>query len=54
MTGKVAISGYGDEWNKLGWYRYEKADSFSDIKTAVHSKRVEVLWTNYDASSINQ
>ena len=50
MCGSVAISGYGDEWNHLGWRRYEKIDNFSDIKNAKKSQRVEVLWTNYDAS----
>ena len=50
MTGKVAISGYADEWDKLDWYRYEKIDGMPDIKWGKATARVEVLWTNYDAS----
>lgn len=50
MTGQVAISGYGDEWNHLGWHRYEKIDGMPDIKCGKATPRVEVLWTNYDAS----
>ena len=31
MAGKVAISGYGDEWNHLGWHKYEKQDTSASI-----------------------
>ena len=52
QKGKVAISGYGNEWESLGWNRYEL-----EVVTGVaHRKkgvkataRTEVLWTNYDA-----
>lgn len=54
MNGKVAISGYGDEWNHLGWHRYEKCVTFPGVSTVARKveteARVEVLWTNYDAS----
>lgn len=53
QTGKVAISGYGNQWDHLGWQRYEH-------KTYMHSKtdkvfrRVEVLWTNYDVTQTHK
>ena len=31
QTGRVAISGYGDEWDNLGWERHEKETKFSSI-----------------------
>lgn len=48
-TARMAISGYGTEWDHLDWYRYEKKDTFSDISRGTHSERTEVLWCNYDA-----
>lgn len=47
--GRVAISGYRDEWDCLGWERYEKS-SYAQIITGhkvSKSERVEVLWLNY-------
>ena len=51
QAGKVAISGYGDEWEHLGWKRHEKDVSFSGFGPRMQGKstRTEVLWTNYDA-----
>ena len=48
QTGAVAISGYGDEWDHLGWVRNE----FQTYLVTVGSSgdrpaRTEVLWTNY-------
>ena len=47
---RVAISGYGDEWDALGWSKSE-----NNIRTAlIHhrdvrkTERIEVLWTNYE------
>jgi len=42
---RVAISGYGTEWDMLGWQKHEK----EVIRTLSHAKmkRVEVVWTNY-------
>ena len=52
QRGKVAISGYENEWEVLGWNRYE----LEGITRVAHRKkgvaattRTEVLWTNYDA-----
>ena len=52
QKGKVAISGYGEEWDCLGWERHEwktRAYPLSDLE--YHKKqdwsRVEVLWCNY-------
>ena len=42
----IAISGYADEWNALGWQRHEK-DCISYMNPDMGS-RTEVLWTNYE------
>ena len=52
--GRVAVSGYGDEWDSLGWQRYE----YQTTVTGGHIARMradnstpartEVLWTNYE------
>lgn len=44
QKGKVALSGYNDEWDILGWERSEK-----NVNANFHGdrRRVEVLWTNY-------
>ena len=56
QKGRVAISGYGDEWDCLGWTRSE-LKSFhapfggsASAAGAKGSKRVEVLWTNFEPS----
>ena len=51
QKGRVAISGYVDEWEHLGWDRHEK-DAVA-VPVGVNAvkgglKRVEVLWTNYN------
>ena len=48
QTGFTAISGYGDEWNHLGWDRYERSSyvSLGDLGDGRATGRVEVLWTN--------
>jgi len=49
VKARVAISGYGNEWDALGWDRHEKAASASIIKGREVSAgaRTEVLWVNY-------
>ena len=43
MRGRVAISGYGKEWDGLGWLRHERP-----VRAVIgQGRRVEVLWTNY-------
>ena len=52
QAGRVAISGYGYEWDQLGWQRHEKDVSFGGFGRQVAQgaqRRTEVLWTNYDA-----
>lgn len=45
QRGHVAVSGYADEWDRLGWRRTEKAANAQQHGPAL--KRVEVLWMNY-------
>ena len=52
QNGKVAISGYKDEWNHLGWHRHEwktKAPKINYVQEYESDdwNRTEVLWTNY-------
>ena len=50
QKGRVAISGYGDEWDSLGWRRSELADRHRPIGVhsgAPASPRREVFWTNF-------
>ena len=56
VKGKAAISGYGDEWDLLGWERHEM-DTLWNGCGEHHSKsepRTEVLWTNYAAAKNEQ
>ena len=49
QQGQVAISGYGQEWDHLGWTRSEKESRFVfNGETSISESRVEVLWMNYD------
>ena len=49
QKGMVAISGYGDEWEHLGWHRHEKSTMRHTMRylESVATQRTEVLWTNY-------
>ena len=50
QKGKVAISGYNDEWDYLGWYKSQKAKNrqvFKVNKGRTSEIRIESLWTNY-------
>ena len=49
QRGRVAVSGYGDEWDHLGWERHEHNTITTTGGKAQGStrSRVEVLWTNY-------
>ena len=51
QAGRVAVSGYGDEWDALGWHRSELETIHRPI--GLHSRasanpRREVLWTNFE------
>ena len=51
MKGRVAVSGYGAEWDRLGWRVVEKevvAHSTSVTTGGVKARRVERLWMNYE------
>ena len=52
QTGRVAVSGYNDDWDILGkgWHRHEYP-THADQPDGVAMPRTEVLWTNY---AINQ
>ena len=49
QRGRVAVSGYGREWDHLGWRR-ETKDVWCAInhRRQASSKRTEVLWMNYE------
>ena len=49
VKGKCAVSGYGNEWDVLGWERHEMG-AVSHIAPHMASGRTEVLWTNYEPS----
>ena len=54
QKGRVAVSGFGEEWDMLGWERHECRGTScgtpsNDPKLA--TVRVEVLWTNYPATA---
>lgn len=51
QKGRVAVSGYRDEWDCLGWHRHE----FKKVYTVLTQKgkreaqpRTEVLWCNFE------
>ena len=45
---RVAVSGYGDEWDCLGWRRAEQSAVRRQIGSGKAEARTEVLWMNYD------
>lgn len=52
VKGRVAISGYGNTWDSLGWRREELQTTYVAVQGGgagtIHNKsRVEVLWMNY-------
>ena len=47
QKGEVMISGYGEEWDHLGWNRLE-IDAFSSMSPDGDHNRIEVVWMNYD------
>ena len=49
QSGKVAISGYGDEWDALEWHRSEFGTTawIPKAERMESASRTEVLWTNY-------
>jgi len=51
QTGRVAISGYRDEWDMLGWEKHEY-ETFSTFGPDTVVEITEMLWTNYDAPRV--
>ena len=47
QQGKVAISGYGDQWDHLGWHRSTHDVQVFGTSGSSAKPRTEVLWTNY-------
>ena len=45
--GKVAISGYGDEWDHLGFERVTRRSYATATPVIKSHERTEVLWLNY-------
>ena len=58
QQGRVLISGYGDEWDHLGWERHEYTTH--TLKASLAAKgdgaiqRTEVAWSNYHAEQKGQ
>lgn len=50
QRGRVAVSGYGDDWSALGWRR-ETLDTVTLI-SGKRADRVEALWLNFDAPPV--
>ena len=52
QTGKVAISGYGDEWDHLGWHSVQRKSQVRTYNNSTQESTVrestEKLWMNYD------
>ena len=53
QKGAVAISGYGDEWDHMGWVRNEYVTKYHGIGDWKENRpsRTEVLWTNYQPNN---
>ena len=52
QSGRVAVSGYNDDWDELGWERHEYQTH--GMRLDGFSKRTEVLWTNYEPQPSQQ
>ena len=48
---RVAISGYGDDWDALGWERHEYVTYTFRAQNLHSSERTEVLWCNFQTTS---
>ena len=53
QRGQVAISGYGQEWDHLGWQRHKRECMIvTNGANQINEPRTEVLWTNYDVTEM--
>ena len=48
QRGQVAVSGYGSEWDSLGWVRHEMVKRTTLTSGKLGNERIEVLWCNYE------
>ena len=46
IRGRVAVSGYDDDWNGLGWGKHEREVS-TPLQADGASRRVECVWMNF-------
>ena len=53
QRGRVAISGYRDDWDALGWERHE-FDTHAARGVGGRFASTEVIWTNYAACPVKQ
>ena len=51
---RIAISGYEDEWDGLGWHRHDRQDFSPVFKGSdTHMRyRTEVVWTSYETHDL--
>ena len=49
QQGRVAVSGYGNEWDELDWNRFEFRTIFKGVIVSKAEERTEVLWTNFES-----
>ena len=55
QKGRLAVSGYYDDWDHLGWFRHEYQTKFCHSGANAHrpaEKRTEVLWTNFPSNQM--
>ena len=45
--GRVAVSGYNDDWNHLGWVRHEHRTTHTSMSSKRGIAKTEVLWANF-------
>ena len=57
QKGRVAVSGYGDDYDHLGWHRYEIETIVRHFGENAHKTaqpRREVLWMNYASEAVTR
>jgi len=57
QQGRVAVSGYGNQWDALGWNRFEFVKGFTvpgRVGKPTGQTRTEVMWCNYEPNTCQQ
>ena len=56
QKGRAMISGYGDEWDDLGWERHERVTFTPTAAGSLtnDTERTEVAWANFDVANRGQ